>query len=114
LKPKNLREALDKIQDMLFEPYGEQLWDVLVALRGPDSRNRKIKNATTAVIRSTAFPKNPCLTRSVFGEDTPQSADRRRQMFLKKEDFNHFREHVHDAFVALNLKLREDNSGRNH
>lgn len=106
MRPKTLRQALDQIQLMLDgQPYSAQLWDVLVALRGPDSRNRKVKYATTALIRSAAFPKRPCESRSVFGEDSFLRTLRRRSLFAKREDANHFREHVRDAFKALGLKI---------
>jgi len=36
-------------------------------------------------------------------------AERRRKLFRKKKDFNHFREHVRDSFTALGLKLFEVN-----
>jgi len=121
MKPKNLREALNMIQDMLDgQSYSADLWDVLVALRGSDSRNRKLKNATTAVIRSAAFPKKPCLERSIFSsKDTSQLAKRREDMFRRKRDFNHFREHVAAAFESLGLKIGgvnvlQDNSSRNN
>jgi hypothetical protein len=105
-KPKNLCQALNRIQDMLDgQPYSAALWDILVALRGPDSRNRKVKNATTALIRSAAFPKRPCEERSIFGTDSLRLAKRRKKLFRKKKDFNHFREHVRDAFDALGLSL---------
>lgn len=108
--PKSLREALDKIQEMLNgKTYSEDLWNVLVALRGPDSRDRKIKNATTAVIRTAAFPKQPCSALSVFGKDEPMLAARRKMLFRKKADLNHFREHVNDAFESLGLNLFEVN-----
>jgi len=109
--PKTLREALDQIQEMLSgKSYSADLWDVLVALRGPDSRDRKIKNATTALIRTKAFPKRPCLERSVFAvKDTPELVARRRSLFATKLDNNHFREHVSDAFDALGLSLYEIN-----
>jgi len=104
--PRTLRAALDEIQDMLDgKSYSGELWDVLTALRGPDSRNRKIKYATTAVIRSAAFPKRPCEERSVFGKDSAKLAKRRKSLFETKVDNNHFREHVRDAFAALGLKL---------
>jgi len=116
VKPKTLRAALNQIQDMLDgQEYSAALWNVLVALRGPDSRNRKIKNATTALIRTTAFPKQPCLERSVFAvADSPRLAKRRRKMLRKEKDFNHFREHVIDAFAALDLKLEETNELQAH
>jgi len=101
-----LRQALDVIQDMLDgQPYSAELWDILVALRGPDSRDRKLKYATTAIIRSAAFPKRPREEGSIFGTDSFLRTLRRRDMFRKKQDFNHFREHVRDAFAALGLKL---------
>ena len=108
--PKNLRQALDVIQEMLDrKKYSADLWDILVALRGPDSRDRSIKYATTAVIRQAAFPKRPCEDRSVFGHDSPEYAERRRDLFHNRSDHNHFREHVRDAFIALGLNLEESN-----
>ena len=108
---RDLRRALDTIQDMLDgKSFSAELWDILVALRGPDSRDRKIKSATTALIRTAAFPKRPCLERSVFAiKDTAELARRRRSLFATKHDNAHFREHVRDAFAALGLKLGEIN-----
>ena len=108
---RDLRRALDTIQDMLDgKSYSAELWDILVALRGPDSRDRKIKSATTALIRTAAFPKQPCLERSVFAiKDTAELARRRRSLFATKHDNAHFREHVRDAFAALGLKISEVN-----
>jgi hypothetical protein len=85
--------------------YSEDLWNILAALRGPDSRDRKIKYATTAVIRSSAFPKHPCSALSVFGDDKDHLVSRRKQLFRTRKDANHFREHVAVAFEALGLKL---------
>ena len=108
--PKTLRGALNQIQRLLTkQPYSADLWDILVALRGPDSRNRKIKHATTAVIRQAAFPARPCEDRSVFGKDSRQLAARRRSLFANREDNNHFREHVRDCFSSLGLSLFEEN-----
>ena len=113
---RDLRRALDTIQDMLDgKSYSAELWDILVALRGPDSRDRKIKSATTALIRTAAFPKRPCLERSVFAiKDTAELA-RRRQVLVEENmtrqagELPHFKEHVQDAFAALGLKLGEIN-----
>jgi hypothetical protein len=114
MSPKTLRGALRQIEKMLTkQPYSADLWDILVALRGPDSRNRKLKYATTAVIRQVAFPARPCEDRSVFGKDTRQLAARRRSLFANSEDTNHFREHVRDSFDSLGLKLFEINSPSN-
>lgn len=111
---KTLRGALNQIERMLTrQPYSADLWDILVALRGPDSRNKKLKYATTAIIRQAAFPLRPCEDRSIFGTDTSQFAARRKAMFKNKEDNNHFREHCKDAFAALGLKNFEVNSPSN-
>jgi hypothetical protein len=110
--PKTLREALDQIQEMLTDKtYSAQLWDVLVALRGPDSRNRKWKYATTAIIRSAAFPKRPCEERSIYGYDNKVLTKRRQDLFRNRKDQNHFRDHIVDAFVALDLDLYKQNGG---
>jgi hypothetical protein len=112
MRPRTLRQALDKIQDMLDgTKYSSDLWDILVALRGPDSRDRKLKSATTALIRSAAFPKQPCLERSVFtNKDSLELARRRRELFARKLDNNHFREHASAAFAALGLKISQVNN----
>ena len=110
MKPTNLREALDQISDMLSgNDYSQDLWNVLVALRGPDSRKVWVKNATTAVIRLAAFPEMPTETASVYRDDSTKYAAFRQEIFRAKCDTNHFREHVKDAFTALGLKLYEEN-----
>jgi hypothetical protein len=112
MKPKNLRQALNQISDMLLDRrYSEDLWSVLTALRGPDSRNKKLKYATTAVIRQAAFPKKPSALLSVYSADSEKLAKRRVGLFKSRADFNHFREHVQDAFSALGLSLDEVNRG---
>ena len=82
---------------------------MLTALRGPDSRNRALKYATTCVIRKAAFPDEPTEGMSVFKTDRPEYAERRKEMFRDREDTNHFREHVSDAFTALDLFIDESN-----
>jgi hypothetical protein len=112
MTPSTLRGALRAIEKMLTkQPYSESLWSILTCLRGPDSRNRKLKFATTTVIRSAAFPSRPCETLSYFGTDTSKKAVRRKKMFKNKEDLNHFRQHVEAAFDSLGLKLFEENYG---
>ena len=109
MAPRTLRGALKAIEEMLTEEYSGALWDILTALRGPDSRDRKIKYATTALIRSAAFPSRPCEDRSVFGHDSKKLVKRRSSLFRQKKDYPHFREHISDAFKALGLKLFEVN-----
>jgi hypothetical protein len=108
--PKTLRGALNQIERMLSgRPYSGDLWDIMSCVRGPDSRNKRIKHATTTIIRSAAFPSRPCEERSFYGEDSAKRAEIRKRLFKNKEDFNHFRQHCEAAFDALDLKLFEEN-----
>jgi hypothetical protein len=108
--PKTLRGALNQIERMLRgRPYSGDLWDIMSCVRGPDSRNKRIKHATTTIIRSAAFPSRPCEERSFYGEDSAKRAEIRKRLFKNKEDFNHFRQHCEAAFDALDLKLFEEN-----
>jgi hypothetical protein len=54
------KEMLQKIDDFLLSESGsgeaKRLWDVLGAIRGPDS-SQDSKTVTTAVIRGRAFPR---------------------------------------------------------
>ena len=110
MTPKTLRGALTQIEKMLTKKsYSADLWDILSAIRGPDTRNKKFKHATTTIIRSCAFPSRPCEERSFYGEDSAKRAEIRTRLFKNKEDFNHFRDHCEAAFSALNLSLYEVN-----
>ena len=112
MTPRTLRGALNQIERMLNkQPYSASLWDILSAIRGPDSRNRKYKHATTTIIRSAAFPSRPCEERSFYGEDSAKSAEIRTRLFKSGADLDHFRQHVFDAFDALGLKIFEENCG---
>ena len=108
--PKTLRGALRQLERMLTkQTYSGDLWDVISAIRGPDSRNKRLKHATTTVIRRAAFPSRPCEERSFYGEDSAKRAEIRKRLFKNKEDFNHFRQHCEAAFDALQLSLYEVN-----
>ena len=109
-KPETLREALDAVSSLLIDPvYGRDLWNVLTALRGPDSRSRRLKYATTCVIRKAAFPDEPTEGMSVFKTDSETYAARRIEMELLKLDTPHFREHIYDAFDSLGLETFKEN-----
>lgn len=61
MEPKTVREMLDVIDGFLALATDESrgLWDVLMALRGPDVANSKseaLMRGTTEVIRTQAFP----------------------------------------------------------
>ena len=108
-QPADLRGALDLIDTLLRAEYGHDLWNILTALRGPDSRNRGIKYATTCVIRNAAFPGRPTNGLSVFKDDCPLYAKRRERLFDEHEESNHFREHIQDAFDSLGMTIDKVN-----
>lgn len=111
-RPRTLRDALDIIQELLLDrPYSHDLWNVLTALRGPDSQDGMLKRATTCVIRKTAFPEEPTAGLSMFNPDSPELA-RDRAAFLNSlfRIAPHFEEHFKDAFESLGLKLLSNNS----
>ena len=108
--PVSLRGALRQIERMLTkQSYSADLWDILSAIRGPDSRNKTLKHATTTVIRSVAFPSRPCEERSFYSDDSEKKSEIRKRLFKNKEDFNHYRQHISAAFDALDLSLFEEN-----
>lgn len=57
--PTTIREALDVIDTFIItEPHGNELWNILSGLRGPDHEDDELKGRTTDVIRATALPKS--------------------------------------------------------
>lgn len=111
--PKNLRQALDIIEELLSEhDYSSPLWDVLTALRGPDSGDDSVKYATTCVIRTAAFPSHPYGSNgSLYFSDDATKVKKRIDLLAHNGDSAHFRRHLREAFDALDLKLREENPG---
>lgn len=54
------RKELDRIDMFLANQpsvVARELWNILTALRGPDNGNDAIKDETTCVIRTKAFPQ---------------------------------------------------------
>lgn len=83
------------------------LWNILTALRGPDSGDDGLKQATTGVIRYMMLGKNAGfphdddernLHGSIFGPDKPEYAEIR-----KNKNNSHFLHHAELAFSALGL-----------
>jgi hypothetical protein len=117
-KPQTLRGILDKLDAVLNGPdmnLASQLWDVLTALRGPDStasRRSEIKYATTAVIRRVAFPKtaaiNDNMIPAVFSSDSLNAQEIRTNELVLTGEVDkamgwHFDHHARIAFQALGL-----------
>jgi hypothetical protein len=87
-----------------------QLWDVLSALRGPDTENGNAKCATTIVIRAACFPKtflkNEICIPALMDNDDPSSPHVREYL----DDTAHFTRHARKAFDVLGLSWATSNT----
>jgi len=104
-----LRKSLKTLDELLSRKYGCLLFDVLSALRGPDSDNNDVKKAATGLIRGKAFPR--VLSKSddndlglvVTHEDNEDLVNVRRDLENNREESRHFLNHAHLAFKHLGL-----------
>lgn len=101
------REILDKIDEFLVQrnTNSQDLWDILTALRGPDSEHNDIKHVTTVPIRSAAFPKTAKVAASDYG--FVNGADFRGGEFsydaANMDKSEHFASHVVNAARRLGI-----------
>ena len=107
MSPKT-REMLDWIDDFLVSHSLEaaELWDVLTALRGPDSGELGNKLRTTVPIRVAAFPRTAAMpgefnggarSRAIF-EGSPQDF-----VWPDNDSIEHFDYHIRQAAHALGM-----------
>lgn len=85
-----------------------RLWNVLVALRGPDSGNYSLKDATTAVIRRKALGNVQAMYGCVVGSDSPELAKYRNTVLGES---HHFLKHAEEAFFALDMSWNGKDEG---
>lgn len=112
------RKELDRIDAFLANQpsvVARELWNILTALRGPDNRNDALKDETTCVIRTKAFPQ---LANSFF------SGDKTGAVFAMSDTLPkylnnlqlplhvsyHFAIHVNRAYSVLDISPKEENS----
>lgn len=91
----------------------QQLWDVLLALRGPDRLGFIEKEATTSHIRCKAFPK---FTKVIYSGQVEIGADFSKGKLISKRELEsndviysknrHFYQHIKDAFRTLQIKVK--------
>lgn len=110
--PRTVRAALNQIEKWLL-PSGlppaerSRLWDVLSALRGPDSSNYSDKAEATVPIRRAAFPK---LAQPEKHNRIPASFGSKFSLTKVKLSNNssiHFRTHIKQAAKALKVEVVE-------
>lgn len=105
-----LRKMLDLIDEVLAQDTAkaEALWNVLCAMRGPDSGVGDLKERTTVVVRTTAFPRTAKIARDSYGCCNGAQFGASQAVFrIKKADDlskqGHFLRHVRLAADALGL-----------
>jgi hypothetical protein len=99
-----LREVLDNIDQVLAknDSNAKALWDVLTALRGPDSLSYDLKSGTTAKIRKLAFPQaSDRFSRAVFEYGTVKEVTYDDLAYAVAG--RHFFTHIDAAAQALGL-----------
>lgn len=110
-------QMLKQIVDYLNEESDDamRLWDVLSALRGPDSGNQdifeahRIKTATTSVIRHAIKLRADNIQGVVVVQDDQNSLKLRCEL----DTFKHFAVHATKAFTALELNWFGVNNEKN-
>ena len=115
MEPVTCREMLDVIDEFLSKRDAEasKLWDVLTALRGPDTSDYD-KTETTVHIRSAAFPKtekssNPPVDMPGYTSQLNGALFASSPMLYNKTPFSisltysHFMNHIRNAALALGM-----------
>lgn len=121
MNPRKTPEDFLKEMDVFFSdpntPLEErhQLWNTLAALRGPDDGDERLKDATTAQIRTRAFPRTAAQAKlrstvpAIFSAWPVGSRDTKNRMLAINEDKRslgrevspHFHWHINAALAAL-------------
>jgi hypothetical protein len=109
-----VKEVLQPVVDFLndesqLERVRAELWDILSALRGPDSGNVQLKEQTTERIRYAIGLKGP----EKFGNSeqigvagkilisTNPLPEQEKAFFVAKAESEHFAHHVAEAIKAI-------------
>jgi hypothetical protein len=123
---QKLKSILNKIDTVLSAGYdspdhdaASRLWDVLSALRGPDTVHPSadtIKYATTAVLRKIAFPKtfaddtrNVVRNKAIGKSDTAAMVATRSGDKVRNVVGSHFASHANRGFLALRMTWSDKN-----
>lgn len=79
------------------------LWDILTALRGPDSGDSELKWNTTAIIRAYTLPILATGNAMVNKEQRINETLSKIMNYDKIDAQNHFKNHIRDAIHAIPL-----------
>jgi hypothetical protein len=107
---KRVRGILDELEK--FAVYADRdevwdLWSILTALRGPDSGNDLLKEATTERIRRMTVPKLATRARANVayeGASVEAHVEAARRAVAPNHVYPHFQWHVHGALDAIVIK----------
>lgn len=104
----SLKEALAALDKWAYcNAQGQDLWNVLTALRGPDSFSGELKNSTTAIIRHHALPISANSSGAIVRNCDSITHEDLCEESAKSERFNrsHFVWHVRHAANALGIPV---------
>lgn len=99
---RKLLESLDEFFATADTESTKEVWNVLTALRGPDSEDARLKYETTARIRSKVFPRLAQrnewedVARAIFSGNLD-----RPERFWPRHGEEHFLSHVNSATNVL-------------
>lgn len=103
----NSSEAIDDhivvaVKKLLADGYkGQDLWNILTALRGPDNGDNLLKEATTAVLRHKLWLDEWSIGLFASNPDEQALLEIRKQIDVGEN--SHFTRHIMAAFKSIGL-----------
>lgn len=96
------------VKKLLADSYkGQDLWNILTALRGPDNKDERLKEATTGVLRHKLWLDDWSIGLFVSNPDEQAFLEIRKQIDIGQN--SHFTRHIMAAFKSIGLQWNEVN-----
>jgi hypothetical protein len=115
----SLDDVLEVIDTHMLTSQSGDLYDILTALRGPDTNDTRfndLKIPITTIVRYAVCKKSKAHFKGLIENDTEQKAKMRVDVYSElRHTHGHFLDHAKAAFHALGLswdKVNDINPGR--